>query len=219
MIPTYSKIYEAFLEIRKVRVFMLRSYEKGVEHKYEIKSTILKDYLTFLNCNGCSLNENSDFCMFQKPNFEIEIENNKFFIVFHELVEQATIDIVLTKVFCILQSWLDNYDYLSNLSFLDCYYLKEKYAIVNHPNFIYLYYNSDLDRVDLDNSLFAFCMAKPKAPKYEVYKSIVEEIDEMFYNYLQPEREYYLSVNMDETLFAYVGLINLMLFLQYMNYE
>ena len=62
-------------------------------------------------------------------------------------------------------------------------------------------------------------MVKPKAPKYEVYKSIVEEIDEMFYNYLQPERNYYLSVNMDETLFAYVGLINLMLFLQYMNYE
>ena len=62
-------------------------------------------------------------------------------------------------------------------------------------------------------------MVKPKAPRYEVYKSIVEEIDEMFYNYLQPERKYYLPVNMDETLFAYVGLINLMLFLQYMNYE
>ena len=62
-------------------------------------------------------------------------------------------------------------------------------------------------------------MVKPKAPRYEVYKSIVEEIDEMFYNYLQPERKYNLLVNMDETLFAYVGLINLMLFLQYMNYE
>ena len=219
MIPTYKKIYDAFVEIRIVRISMLKNYEKGVEHKYEVKNAILKDYLTFLNCNGYDLNENSDFCMLQKPNFEIEIEDDKFFIAFHELVEQKVIDIVLTKVFCILQSWLDNYDYFINLSFLNCYHLKEKYAIVNHPDFIYLYYNSDLDRVDLDNSLFAFCMVKPKAPKYEVYKSIVEEIDEFFYNYLQPERNYYLSVNMDETLFAYVGLINLMLFLQYMNYE
>ena len=152
-------------------------------------------------------------------NYVVTMSSKDGFIAFHKLVEQAAIDIVLTKVFCILQSWLDNYDYFSNLSFLDYYHLKEKYAIVNHPNFIYLYYNSDLDRVDLDNSLFAFCMVKPKAPRYEVYKSIVEEIDEMFYSYLQPERKYYLPVNMDETLFAYVGLINLMLFLQYMNYE
>ena len=219
MIPTYKKIYDAFVEIRIVRISMLKNYEKGVEHKYEIKNVILKDYLNFLNCNGYNLDNQSDFSIFQKPNFEIEIEDDKFFIAFHELVEQKVIDIVLTKVFCILQSWLDNYDYFINLSFLNCYHLKEKYAIVNHPDFIYLYYNSDLDRVDLDNSLFAFCMVKPKAPKYEVYKSIVEEIDEFFYNYLQPERNYYLSVNMDETLFAYVGLINLMLFLQYMNYE
>ena len=219
MIPTYSKIYDAFLEIRIVRVFMLRNYEEGIEHRYEIKNAILKDYLNFLNCNGYDLNKQSDFCILQKPNFEIEIENNRFFIVFHELVEQAAIDIVLTKVFCILQSWLDNYDYFSNLSFLNCYHLKEKYAIVNHPNFVYIYYNSDLDKVDFDNSIFAFCMVKPKAPRYEVYKSIVEEIDEMYYNYLQPERKYYLLVNMDETLFAYASLINLMLFLQYMNYE
>ena len=51
------------------------------------------------------------------------------------------------------------------------------------------------------------------------YKFIVEEIDKMFYNYLQPERKYNLLVNMDETLFAYASSINLMLFLQYMNYE
>lgn len=44
MIPTYSKIYDAFVEIRIVRIFMLRNYKEGVEHKYEIKSIILKDY-------------------------------------------------------------------------------------------------------------------------------------------------------------------------------
>ena len=33
MIPTYSKIYDAFLEIRIVRVFMLRNYEEGLEHR------------------------------------------------------------------------------------------------------------------------------------------------------------------------------------------
>lgn len=219
MIPTYSKIYDAFVEIRIVRIFMLRSYKEGVEHKYEIKSTILKDYLNFLSCNGHELNENSDFCILQKPACEIITENNKSFIVFHRLVEQKVIDIALTKVFCILQSWLDNYDYFSNLSFLDCDHLEKKYVIVNHPNFIYIYYNSDLDKVDFDNSLFAFCMVRPKSPAYEIYKSIVEEIDEMFYNYLQPERKYSLLVNMDETLFAYTSLINLMYFLQYMNYE
>ena len=219
MIPTYSKIYDAFVEVRMLRTFILKSFDEIPEYKYQIKNTLLTDYIKFMRSHSLDLLMSSDAYTFQIPNFKIVTENNKTFIVFNGIFLRNTINTFFTNIYSQFRVWLTYHDYFSTLSFLNFDFLKAKFFLVNEPNFNCLYYNSQVERVDIDTTLFTFCMVRPKNPSYETYKSILEDVDNLYDNYLKPSHGYNLSVNMDETLFAYAGLINLMLFLQYMNYE
>lgn len=219
MIPTYSKIYEAFVEVRMLRTFILKSLDEVPEYKYQIKNTLLTDYIKFIKKHSLDLIMNSDAYIFQIPNFEIVTENNKTFIVFTDLVLEYTINKFFTNIYSHFKVWLNYHDYFSTLSFLNFDLLKAKFFLVNEPNFNCLYYSSQVERVNIDTILFTFCMTRPKNPSYKIYKSILEDVNNLYDNYLKPSHGYNMSVNMDEVLSTYSSLISLMLFLQYMNYE
>ena len=219
MIPTYSKIYDAFVEVRMLRTFISRSFNEIPEYKYQIKDTLLADYIKFMRNYSLDLVMSSDAYTFQIPNFKVTTENDKTFIVFNGLVLEHTINTFFTNIYSHFKVWLIYHDYFSTLSFLNFDFLKVKFFLVNEPNFSLLYYNSLVKRVDIDIILFTFCMVRPKSPSYEAYKSILEDIDNLYDNYLKPSHGYNMSVNIDEILSTYSSLISLMLFLQYMNYE
>ena len=81
MIPTYSKIYDAFVEVRMLRTFILKSFDEIPEYKYQIKNTLLTDYIKFMRSHSLDLLMSSDACTFQIPNFKVTTENDKTFIV------------------------------------------------------------------------------------------------------------------------------------------
>ena len=55
MIPTYSKIYDAFVEVRMLRTFILKSFDEIPEYKYQIKNTLLTDYIKFMRSHSLDL--------------------------------------------------------------------------------------------------------------------------------------------------------------------
>lgn len=219
MIPTYSKIYEAFVEVRVLRTFILKSLDEVPEYKYQIKNTLLTDYIKFMRDHSLDLITSSDAYASQIPNFKVTTENDKTFIVFNDLVLEHTINTFFTSIYSHFKVWLTYHDYFSTLSFLNFDFLKAKFFLVNKPDFSCLYYNSRVERVDIDTTLFTFCMIRPKNPSYGAYKSILEDVNNLYDNYLKPSHGYNMSVNVDEILSIYSSLISLMLFLQYMNYE
>ena len=219
MIPTYSKIYDAFVEVRMLRTFILKSFDEIPEYKDQVKNTLLTDYIKFMRSHSLDLLMSSDAYTFQIPNFKVTTENDKTFIVFNGLVLEHTINTFFANIYSHFKVWLIYHDHFSTLSFLNFDFLKAKFLLVNEPDFSLLYYNSRVKRVDIDTTLFTFCMVRPKSPSYEAYKSILEDIDNLYDNYLKPSHGYNMSVNVDEVLSIYSSLISLMYFLQYMNYE